>query len=136
MSKKTIVSASDDIILNLKVLAKEKESVRRKLAVTAAKLKTSYEMLEKKVFERTKSLEMARVKEEAILLSIGDGLLVTDENGIITIINRTAEILLEEKSKEVVGKNFFLVSSLVDEKGLSIPVEQHPISMALKTLTV
>src|SRR3989344_1695448 len=120
----------------LVVTAKKKETVRRKLAVTAEKLKASHATLENKVIERTKSLEMSRVKEEAILLSIGDGLIVTDENGIITIINRTAEILLEEKSKEVVGKNFFLVSSLVDEKGLSIPVEQHPISMALKTLTV
>src|SRR3989344_4092019 len=120
----------------LVITAKEKETVRRKLAVTAEKLKASHATLENKVIERTKSLEMSRVKEEAILLSIGDGLIVTDENGIITIINRTAEILLEEKSKEVVGKNFFLVSSLVDEKGLSIPVEQHPISMALKTLTV
>src|SRR3989344_4891451 len=120
----------------LVITAKEKETVRRKLAVTAEKLKASHATLENKVIERTKSLEMSRVKEEAILLSIGDGLIVTDENGIITIINRTAEILLEEKSKEVVGKNFLLVSSLVDEKGLSIPVEQHPISMALKTLTV
>lgn len=120
MIKKPI-SASDDIIINLKILAKEKESVRRnlaitaeklaataeklaitakekesvrrklvitakekelvrrKLAVTAAKLKKLYETLEKKVFERTKDLEMARVKEEAILLSIGDGLIVTNE---------------------------------------------------------
>ena len=78
---------------------------------------------------------MARAKEEAILLSIGDGLIVTDETGIVTIINTTAEKLLEKKSKAVIGKIFSEASSLVDEKGVSIPFEQHPISMALKTRT-
>lgn len=182
MNTKSIVSASDDIILNLKVLAEEKESVRRKLiitaaklavtaaklavtaeklaatakekervrrklavtakekevvrrklAVTAAKLKRSYETLEKKVFERTKSLEMARAKEEAILLSIGDGLLATDEKGGIIFINKTAERLLGKTSKEVVGKNFSKVIPLEDEKGVFIPLEKHPVNMVLVT---
>ncbi len=182
MKKRNNISASDDIIFNLKVLAEEKESVRQKLEVTAAKLaitakekesvrrtleltakklattakekenvrrklvvtaaklaataeklKSSYQTLEKKVLERTQSLEMSRVKEEAILLSIGDGLIVTDEKGIVTIINQTAERLLEKKTNEAIGKSFSNVSSLVDEKGISVPLEQHPISMALKT---
>ena len=140
MNKKNASSDSNDITFNLKVLAKEKESLRRKLvvtakalAVTSAKLNRSYETLEKKVLERTKDLEMARVKEEAILLSIGDGLLVTNEKGNIALINKTAERLLEKKSKEVAGKIFSEASSLMDEKGVSIPLKQHPISMALKT---
>lgn len=102
--------------------AKEKESVRRRLAVTAAKLKRSYATLEKKVLERTKSLEMSRVKEEAILLSIGDGLLVTDEKGKIIIINQTAERLFGKKSKELVGKIFSEVIFLENEKGERIPL--------------
>jgi PAS domain S-box-containing protein len=115
------------------ITAREKEIVRRKLAVTAKKLKGSHETLEKKVLERTKSLEMSRVKEEAILLSIGDGLIVTDEKGTVTIINRTAERLLEVTSKDAIGKNFYETSSLVDEKGTPVPLEQHPIRMALET---
>ena len=39
MSKKIIISASYDAILKLKALAKEKEDVRKKLAVTAMELK-------------------------------------------------------------------------------------------------
>lgn len=143
MNKKTGISASDDIIFNLKVLAAEKESVRRKLAVTAAKLaatakklaitakekelvrrklavtaeklKLLYETLEKKVLERTKALEMARVKEEAILLSIGDGLIVTDEKGNITFFNKMAEKLFGKKRKVVIGKSLAEVISLKDE---------------------
>jgi len=115
----------------LAVTAKEKEVVRRKLAVTAAKLKISYETLEKKVLERTKSLEMARAKEEAILLSIGDGLLATDEKGNIIFINKTAERLFDKKSKEVMGKKFSDVIPLEDEKEVFIPLEKHPVNMVL-----
>ncbi|MCR4328902.1 MAG: ATP-binding protein [Patescibacteria group bacterium] len=117
----------------LVVTAKEKEIVRLKLVVTAEKLKRSYEMLERKVFERTKDLEMARAKEEAILLSIGDGLLVTDEKGNVIIINKTAEKLFSKNSKEVVGRVFSDVIFLEDEKGASIPSEKHPVNVALAT---
>src|SRR3989344_4163758 len=66
------------IAKQLAVTAKEKESTRRKLVVTAEELKRLYETLEKKVSERTKDLEQTRAKNEAILTSIGDGLVVVD----------------------------------------------------------
>ena len=119
----------------LVVTAREKEVVRRKLVVTAAKLKRAYETLEKKVRERTKSLEMVRAKEEAILLSIGDGLLATDEKGNIIFINKTAEKLLGKKNKETVGKKFSDVIPLEDEKGISIQFERHPVNMVLAGAT-
>ncbi|HCC06358.1 TPA: hypothetical protein DEP94_03315 [Candidatus Nomurabacteria bacterium] len=119
----------------LAATAEEKEEVRRNLLVTANKLKEAYETLENKVLERTKSLEMARAKEEAILLSIGDGLLVTDEKGDIILINRTAEKLLGKKSTEVVGKGFVEVMPLEDEKGERVLLEKHPVSVALSGST-
>jgi PAS domain S-box-containing protein len=145
MKNKNAISASADIILNLKILAKEKEDirrklvitarekeiVRRKLVVTALKLKTAYNTLEKKVLERTKSLEMARVKEEAILLSIGDGLLATDAKRNIILINKTAEKLLGKKSKEVVGRVFSEVIQIEDSKGVPVPLAHHPVNLAL-----
>jgi PAS domain S-box-containing protein len=117
--------------MQLAETAKEKESVRRKLAITAGKLKKSRETLERKVIERTKSLEMARAKEEAILLSIGDGLIATDEKGKIILINKTAEKLLEKESKNVMGKIFSETIHLEDEYGIPIPLAKHPVSMAL-----
>ena len=115
----------------LAVTAEEKESVRRKLVVTAEKLKGLYETLEQKVSERTKDLEMSRAKEEAILLSIGDGLLATDEKGNIIFINKTAEKLLGNKSKNVIGKIFSEAVLLEDDKGVAIPLERHPVRLAL-----
>ncbi|MFA5841699.1 MAG: ATP-binding protein [Candidatus Paceibacterota bacterium] len=128
--RKLVVTAE-----KLAATAKEKEVVRRKLAITAEKLKKSYQTLEKKVLDRTKSLEMSRAKEEAVLLSIGDGLIVTDEKGNIILINKTAEKLLNIKSREVFGKNFSETITLVDEKGVSVPPEKHPVRMALSTGT-
>lgn len=121
----------EDVRRKLAVIAREKEVVRKKLAVTAAKLKTSYETLERKVLERTKSLEMARAKEEAILLSIGDGLLATDEKGTITFINKATEELLDKKSKQLVGKTYSDVIRLEDEKGSLIPYAKHPVNIVL-----
>jgi PAS domain S-box-containing protein len=116
--------------------AKEKEEVRRKLALTAEKLVKSHETLENKVLERTKSLEMARAKEEAILLSIGVGLIATNEKRNIILINKTAQKLLGKNSREVVGRVFSEVIKIEDEKGNAIPLEKHPVIMALNTKTI
>ena len=62
-------------------------------------------------------VEAAQAKEEAILLAIGDGLLVTDEKGQIIRINKTAEGLLGRKSADLVGKIFSEEVSMTDEKG-------------------
>lgn len=109
----------------LVVTAKEKESVRRKLVVTAKQLNRSYGTLEKKVFERTKSLEMSHAKEEAILLSIGEGLLVTDETGKIIIVNKTAEQLFGKKGKELIGKVFSDAIVLENENGTHISLDKN-----------
>ena len=76
-------------------------------------------------------VEMAKAKEEAILLSIGEGLLVTDEQGTIILINKIAEKLLGRKSAEVVGKAIFELILSGDQKGVAIPPEKHPVSRAL-----
>ena len=80
-------------------------------------------------------VDIARAKEKAILLSVGNGLLTTDEKGIITLINKAAEDLLGEKSEEVIGKVFSEVLLMDNEKGAPVPFERRPISMALTTST-
>src|ERR1035437_9022568 len=79
--RKLVVTAKQ-----LALTAREKESTRRKLVVTALELKKLYETLEKKVLERTKDLEQIRSRNEAILTSIGDGLVVVDKEGKISYI--------------------------------------------------
>ena len=78
-------------------------------------------------------LETAMAKEKAILMSIGDGLIATDEKGNIIFINKAAENLLGIKNQEISGKSFSESIVIKNEKGVSVPLEKRPISMALAT---
>jgi signal transduction histidine kinase len=121
----------------LAVIAKEKEIVRRKLAVTAAKLKESYEKLEKKVLERTKDLEMARVKEEAILLSIGDGVAVVDETGKLVFFNKIASDILGTDANQGLPDTWQKRYGVFDPISLKpLATDQIPFTLAFKGQSV
>ena len=80
-------------------------------------------------------VETAKVKEETALLAIGDGLLSTDENGKITLINKTAENLLNLRSEDVVGKSYSEVITIENEKNVIVPLDKRPIKLALTGIT-
>lgn len=115
----------------LAVTAREKENVRRKLVVTAAKLKMSRETLEKKILERTKDLDQSRVKCEAILASIGDGIVVADKEGKITYVNKTFEDMVGWKTKNVLGKYMVEVVPREDEHGDVVLLKERILSQVL-----
>lgn len=115
----------------LAVAAKEKESIRRTLATTASKLKKSHLTLEKKVFERTKDLEQIRSKNEAILTSIGDGLVVVDKDGKISYINNAFEEMLGWKRQEIIGKNMVEIVQQEYEDGHNVPFKERIVTRAL-----
>ncbi|MDO8648796.1 MAG: ATP-binding protein [Candidatus Peregrinibacteria bacterium] len=119
----------------LAVFAKEKEDVRRKLVVTAKKLKMSHETLEKKVRERTKDLEEVRAKDEAILASIGDGLVATDENERILLVNKEFEKMLGWKEGEAQGKLLSEVIRMVDSNGNIISESERLVTKTLNERT-
>jgi PAS domain S-box-containing protein len=131
MNKTTIVSTSSNIALKLKVLAKEKEDVRRRLAVTAKNLKKSRETLEKKVLERTKDLERVRARNEAMLASIGDGLVVVDKEGKITYINKSFEEMLGLKVQEVIGRSMVEVVPREDQNGTAVQFKKRILTQVL-----
>ena len=137
MHNKMNISASDDIILNLKVLAREKEVVRRKLLLTAEKLRVSHETLEKKVLIRTKELADAKAKDEAILASIGDGLTVADEKGRLIFFNKNASDILgvgANQNAAVENHDTYGVFDPITFK--KIPTEQTPLLLAVKGHTL
>src|SRR3989338_1006976 len=115
----------------LAVTAKEKEDVRRKLVVTAKKLKTSRETLEKKVLERTKDLGQVTARCEAILASIGDGIVVANKDGKITYVNQTFEAIVGWKRSEVSGKYMVEVVPREDEKGDVVLLKERILSQVL-----
>ena len=94
--------------------------------VMAKKLKESYSDLEKKVRERTRSLEESKIKDEAMLSSIGDGIIAIDAKGKIVLMNKAAEKMIGWKLSEAEGKTLDDIVPLVDEKGVKLPVQKRP----------
>ncbi|MEK7622198.1 MAG: ATP-binding protein [Patescibacteria group bacterium] len=123
---------------NLSLALRKGWEIQAELKTQAGDLKNA-KIAARNVFEDLSieklKMEIAKAKEEAILMSIGDGLLATDENGRIILINKTAEKLLGKKSEEVMAKVFSEVILMEDEKGVSIPMEKRPISIALAGTT-
>ena len=124
MSKKFIVCTPNNTALKLKVLAKKKESVRRKLAVTAEQLRL-----------KAKNFAQVKAKDEAIILSIGDGLVVADENGKIVLVNKAFEKMLGWKEREARGKSLSKIVPIVDESGKYMPESERLVTKTLKEHT-
>src|SRR3990172_9199278 len=80
-----------------------------------------------------KELGERAAKDEALLSSIGEGIVVTDESGLIDKINPPAEKMVGWKNEEVVGKKWFEVAPLVDDKGVPIPAEKRATQKVLAT---
>src|SRR3989339_421478 len=82
-----------------------------------------------------RDVEKEKVKDEALLISIGEGVLATDSAGNITIINNVAEQILGWNADEVIGKKATEVILVMDEDVNMVPPEEHAIPVTLKTRT-
>lgn len=70
--------------------------------------------------------------DEAILASIGDGLVVVDKEGKITYVNQSFEKMLGWSSKEVLGKRIVAVVPREDEKGEVVPFNERILNKVLR----
>ena len=64
-------------------------------------------------------------KDQALLNSIGEGIVVTDKNGNIELINQAAENMVGWKMSEIVGRKWYEIAPLLDEMGAPIPSEKR-----------
>lgn len=101
-------------------------------------LKQSRENIESKIRERTAELEKAKhnieeakIKDEAYLSSIGDGVGIVDANGNVLRVNHAAEEMLGRH--DLVGKNFASEIKMVDKNGKELPVGKRPIHRLFET---
>ena len=122
----------EDVRRKLVVTAQqEKESIRRTLAVTAGKLQKSHLTLEKMVLRRTRDLEQTRARNEAILTSIGDGLVVVDKEGKISYINKSFEEMLGWKTQKIIGKSMVEVVPREDLHGIEVSFKERILTQVL-----
>ena len=91
-------------------------------------------VLEDLEIERRK-LAQAKAKDDALLESIGDGVVATDEHGEIILVNRAAERILGWKASQLMGKLIAEVLMIVDEEGNKIPDTEQPTTSALRGIT-
>lgn len=75
--------------------------------------------------------DMAR--SEALFLSIGDGAISTDQDGLIERVNQTALSILGFKEKDLVGKVFHEIIVATDDQGIPIPQDARPIVRSFRT---
>jgi PAS domain S-box-containing protein len=95
--------------------------------------------LEFKVRERTAQLgekvwelKQAIARDQAILSSIGEAIVVVDDVGDITYVNKVFEELLGWKKEEVLGRNVTEVIPHEYENGSFVPPEERPLARVLK----
>jgi len=104
----------------------------------AQKLQEMKQGLEKTIKLKTTELEtnleqlkVQQAKDDAIFKSIGEGLMLTDDKGVIVFLNKSAEQILDRTRMESYGKKLkdFLV--LYEEDARVVPEENRPIAVAL-----
>ncbi len=118
---------SDPVIAGVMVSSRD-ITERKKIE---EELRRMHKELDTLVAERTRELTFAnqkleseRVKDEAILSSIGEGLVVTDHHDQIMLFNRAAEEMLLYRAKKVIGKYISEVINLVDVQGFPVTVSK------------
>lgn len=79
-----------------------------------------------------RKVEEAKVKDEAILGSIGEGLIVTDTKRRVTFVNKAAEQLLERRANDFMGKQWPEVVEVVDNERRPAVITSLPIHGALQ----
>lgn len=87
--------------------------------------------LEEKVDERTKDIEEAKAKAEALLASLGEGMVAIDKDGKLIAMNLAAEKMLDLKFEDIKGKLAVNVIEAIDESNAEIPSEQRSLNVAL-----
>jgi len=77
--------------------------------------------------------EAARIRDRALLDSIGEGLVVINENGEIADVNPSATRLLGYQAEELVGQWFPSVMLALDDNGNEIHPLDRPVLRALSS---
>lgn len=78
-----------------------------------------------KLIRTEANVQEKEARHQAILLSIGDGLFVTDLTGKITLVNRSFEEMLGWASSDVIGKSIDKIVPMVDRKGKEVTLKER-----------
>lgn len=91
----------------------------------------SIELSSQELLEANQRLREESERQKMILTSIGDGMVGTDKDGRVTILNYSAEEILGWKNEEAVGKLFNELVPVYYENGKPVPKNDNPVYVAL-----
>jgi PAS domain S-box-containing protein len=89
------------------------------------------EDMTKELRHRGEELLQAKAKDDAIMQSIGDGLVVTDTEGKIVLVNKAFEQLLGWKEPEVLGALLYRKVPMMNAEGVLVQDTERPLRIAL-----
>ncbi|MDQ3099387.1 MAG: PAS domain-containing protein [bacterium] len=84
----------------------------------------------KELTDKTIALAQSKAQDYAILSSIGDGMIVTDAQQNISMMNNTALQMTGLELKDVIGRTFIDVIPLKDNAGNALTDDELPITLA------
>jgi diguanylate cyclase (GGDEF)-like protein/PAS domain S-box-containing protein len=83
----------------------------------------SFNAMTRQILQTHTGLELEQNKLTTIILNAGEGIVVTDRDERIVLVNPAAQALLNEKEPEIINKGFY---HLVDDPALIERLLQHP----------
>ena len=84
--------------------------------------------------DQSNEIQQEKAKDEALLSSLGEGMMATDPDQKIIVFNRQGQKTLGFSAKEVIGKKFHEVIKAYDENGVRLsPQNPCPYNLAFKT---
>ena len=86
-----------------------------------------------KIEEYSHDMEREKVKLEALLSSLGEGVVAIDLHGNILIFNEQAENMFGKTFQQSYGKNFVQFFELLNDKGERITMDNYPINTSVTT---
>ncbi len=119
-------AAIDNARLYKEVLGLNK-NLQRKVDEQTESIRQLYEA-EKEAKEKINAI---RVEDEALLSSIGEGVVAIDNEGKITFVNKEAEDSLYVRGESIINKPYEQVLLAQNEKGEIIAKEKDPLYKAL-----
>lgn len=96
-------------------------------------LERSLELSSKELVAINKNLETEKARDEAILTSVGDGLIVTDTERKVLMMNSPAEAMLGWNLADLEGKPLSDFIPVEDKDGHPLPIEKMPLHLAISS---
>lgn len=130
-SEKVNIPEGDDEFIELYVGVEIMlEVIRGQLGELQSLNKSLSEKVEELQFTQN-LVQQEKVFDEAMLQSIGEGVVVTDKDFKITLVNLQAQLMLGFTEDEMVSKSVFEALTVTDEKGNMVPQDKRAPSIAI-----